>query len=99
VLGGGGLPLGLFPDADSRIDKLELGEDDLLFFYSDGVTDARSPEMRYFEDSLADELASLAGRSAADTARIMQSRVTAFSQDELRDDLTILVAKVTAPPV
>jgi serine phosphatase RsbU (regulator of sigma subunit)/PAS domain-containing protein len=99
VLGGGGLPLGLFPDADSRIDKLELGEDDLLFFYSDGVTDARSPELRYFEDSLADELASLAGRSAADTARIMQSRVTAFSQDELRDDLTILVAKVTAPPV
>jgi serine phosphatase RsbU (regulator of sigma subunit)/PAS domain-containing protein len=98
VLGGGGLPLGLFPDAESHVDKLELGEGDLLFFYSDGVTDARSPEMRYFEDSLADELASLAGRSAADTARIIQSRVTAFSQDELRDDLTILVAKVTAPP-
>ncbi|HEY6314418.1 MAG TPA: SpoIIE family protein phosphatase [Streptosporangiaceae bacterium] len=98
VLGGGGLPLGLFPDADSHLDKLELGEGDLLFFYSDGVTDARSPEMRYFEDSLADELAGLAGRSAADTARIIQSRVTAFSQDELRDDLTILVAKVTAPP-
>jgi serine phosphatase RsbU (regulator of sigma subunit) len=98
VLGGGGLPLGLFPDADPHLDKLDLGEGDLLFFYSDGVTDARSPEMRYFEDSLADELAGLAGRSAADTARIIQSRVTAFSQDELRDDLTILVAKVTAPP-
>ena len=98
VLGGGGLPLGLFPDADPHLDKLELGEGDLLFFYSDGVTDARSPEMRYFEDSLADELAGLAGRSAADTARIIQGRVTAFSQDELRDDLTILVAKVTAPP-
>jgi serine phosphatase RsbU (regulator of sigma subunit)/PAS domain-containing protein len=98
VLGGGGLPLGLFPDADSHIDKLELGEGDLLFFYSDGVTDARSPEMHYFEDSLADELASLAGRSAADTARIIQGRVTGFAQDELRDDLTILVAKVKAPP-
>ena len=98
VLGGGGLPLGLFPDADPHLDQLDLGEGDLLFFYSDGVTDARSPEMRYFEDSLADELAGLAGRSAADTARIIQSRVTAFSQDELRDDLTIVVAKVTAPP-
>jgi serine phosphatase RsbU (regulator of sigma subunit)/PAS domain-containing protein len=98
VLGGGGLPLGLFPDADSHVDKLELGEGDLLFFYSDGVTDARSPEMRYFEDSLADELAGLAGRSAADTARMIQSRVTSFSRDELRDDLTILVAKVKAPP-
>jgi serine phosphatase RsbU (regulator of sigma subunit)/PAS domain-containing protein len=98
VLGGGGLPLGLFPDADSRVDKLELGEGDLLFFYSDGVTDARSPAMRYFDDSLADELAGLAGESAADTARAIQSRVTSFSEDELRDDLTIVVAKVKAAP-
>jgi sigma-B regulation protein RsbU (phosphoserine phosphatase) len=98
VLSGGGLPLGLFPDADPHTEELELGEDDLLFFYSDGVTDARSPDMRYFEDSLVDELAGLAGRTAADTARIVQGLVTSFSQDEMRDDMTILVAKVTAPP-
>jgi serine phosphatase RsbU (regulator of sigma subunit)/PAS domain-containing protein len=98
VLGGGGLPLGLFPDAEPHVDKLELGQGDLLFFYSDGVTDARSPQMLYFEDRLADELAGLAGSSAADTARAIQSRVTGFSQGELRDDLTILVAKVEAPP-
>jgi len=98
VLEGGGLPLGLFPDADSHVDQLELGQDDMLFFYSDGVTDARSHQMRYFEDRLADELAGLAGSSAADTARAIQSRVTSFSDGELRDDLTILVAKVTAPP-
>ena len=98
VLSGGGLPLGLFPDADPQTEELELGEDDLLFFYSDGVTDARSPDMRYFEESLADELAGLAGRSAAETARMMQSLVLSFSQDELRDDTTILVAKVTALP-
>jgi serine phosphatase RsbU (regulator of sigma subunit)/PAS domain-containing protein len=98
VLGGGGLPLGLFPDADPHVDLLELGPGDLMFFYSDGVTDARSPQMRYFEDNLSDELAGLAGRSAADTARVIQGSVTSFSQDALRDDLTILVAKVKAPP-
>jgi serine phosphatase RsbU (regulator of sigma subunit)/PAS domain-containing protein len=98
VLSGGGLPLGLFPDADPHAEELELGEDDLLFFYSDGVTDARSPDMRYFEDSLPDELAGLAGRSAAETARMVQSLISSFSQDELRDDITILVAKVKAPP-
>jgi serine phosphatase RsbU (regulator of sigma subunit)/PAS domain-containing protein len=98
TLSGGGLPLGLFPDADPHTEELELGEDDLLFFYSDGVTDARSPDLRYFEDSLADELAGLAGRSAADTARMVQGLVSAFSQDELRDDMTILVAKVKVPP-
>jgi serine phosphatase RsbU (regulator of sigma subunit)/PAS domain-containing protein len=98
VLSGGGLPIGLFPDADPQTEELELSEDDLLFFYSDGLTDARSPDMRYFEDSLADELAGLAGRSAAETARIVQSLVSSFSQDELRDDMTILVAKVKASP-
>jgi serine phosphatase RsbU (regulator of sigma subunit)/PAS domain-containing protein len=98
LLSGGGLPLGLFPDADPHTEVLELGEDDLLFFYSDGVTDARSIDMRYFEDSLADELAGLAGRTAAETARIVQSRVASFSEDELRDDMTILVAKVKQPP-
>ncbi len=98
VLNGGGLPLGLFPDADPQAEELELGEDDLLFFYSNGVTDARSPDMRYFEDSLADELAGLAGRSAAETARMVQGLVGSFSQDELRDDMTILVAKVKTPP-
>ena len=98
VLSGGGLPLGLFPDADPQTEELELAEDDLLFFYSDGLTDARSPDMRYFEDSLADELAGLAGRSAAETARMVQSLVSSFAQDELRDDLTILVARVKAPP-
>jgi len=98
VLSGGGLPLGLFPDADPHVEELELSEGDLLFFYSDGVTDARSPDMRYFEDSLADELAGLAGRPAAETARTVQSLVSSFSQDELRDDMTIVVAKVKAPP-
>ena len=98
VLTGGGLPLGLFPEAEPHVDELELGQDDLLFFYTNGVTDARSPDMRYFEDSLADELAGLAGRTAAETARMIQGVVTSFSEDELRDDLTILVAKVKTPP-
>ena len=98
VLSGGGLPLGLFPDAAPAVQHLELTQGDLLFFYSDGVTDARSEDMRYFEDSLADELAGLAGRSAAETTRMVQGLVTAFSQEELRDDMTILVARVMDAP-
>jgi serine phosphatase RsbU (regulator of sigma subunit)/PAS domain-containing protein len=98
VLSGGGLPLGLFPDAEPAVTELELRQGDLLFFYSDGVTDARSEDMRYFEDSLADELAGLAGRSATETTRTVQGLVTAFSQEELRDDMTILVARVMDAP-
>jgi serine phosphatase RsbU (regulator of sigma subunit)/PAS domain-containing protein len=98
VLSGGSLPLGLFPDAEPERTELELGPGDLLFFYSDGVTEARSPDMQYFEERLADELAGLAGRSAAETTRMVQSLVASFSSGGLRDDVTILVAKVTSPP-
>ena len=96
VLSGGGLPLGLFPDAEPARETLELGQDDLLFFYSDGVTDARSPDMQYFEDRLADELAGAAGRTASQTTRMVQDLIARFCQDDLRDDMTILVARVTS---
>ena len=65
-------------------------------FYSDGVTEARSPDMEYFEDRLADELAGAAGHSAAETTRMIQGLVASFSADDLRDDMTILVARVRA---
>jgi PAS domain S-box-containing protein len=98
LLGGGGLPLGLFPDAEPETAEFELSEDDLLFFYTDGVTDARSADLRYFGEGLGDTLAGLAGRPAGHTARLVQDLVCGFCQDELRDDITIVVAKVTSPP-
>src|SRR6185437_4752688 len=94
VLAGGGLPLGLFPDAGPERETVELGPGDQLFFYSDGVTEARSPDQRYFEDDLAVGLAGTAGRSAVQTVRTVQDLVSRFSQDNLRDDMTILVARV-----
>jgi serine phosphatase RsbU (regulator of sigma subunit) len=94
VLSGGGLPLGLFPDAEPERETIELSPDDLMFFYTDGVTEARSPDMAYFEDRLADELAGAAGQSATETTRMVQQLVASFSQDDLRDDMTILVARV-----
>jgi serine phosphatase RsbU (regulator of sigma subunit)/PAS domain-containing protein len=98
VLEGDGLPIGMFSDAEPNKLELELSEGDLLFFYTDGVTDARGTDMSYFEDRLADELAAVAGRSAAETVRSVQELVTAFSLNELRDDMTILVVKVGARP-
>ena len=84
VLSGGGLPLGLFPDADPHAEDLELGPDDLLFFYSDGVTEARSPDMSTSRTGWPTNWPALAGRSAAETTRMVQGLVTSFSQDDLR---------------
>ena len=54
--------------------------------------------MQYYEDRLAD---ALVGAACADRGRghpkLIQDRVTLFSQDDRRDDMTILVARVICP--
>ena len=94
ILEGNGLPLGLFGDAEPGRLELELHKGDVLFFYTDGVTEARSTDLLFFEDRLADALAGLAGRSAAKIVRAVQELVTSFSAGELKDDVTILAVRV-----
>jgi serine phosphatase RsbU (regulator of sigma subunit) len=98
ILDGDGLPLGLFPGTRPSQAALELSEGDLLFFYTDGVTEARSARMGFLEDRLADALAGVAGRSAVDAVRAITDLVAEFSRGELRDDVTILAIKVGAAP-
>jgi serine phosphatase RsbU (regulator of sigma subunit)/PAS domain-containing protein len=94
ILEGEGLPLGLFPDAQPGALEFELHQGDVLFFYTDGVTEARGTDLSFFEDRLADELAAVAGRSAAEIVRAVQELVTSFSSGELKDDVTILAMRV-----
>jgi PAS domain S-box-containing protein len=94
ILEGDGLPLGLFPDAEPGRLELELHQGDVLFFYTDGVTEARSADHGFFEDRLADALAAVAGASAADIVRAVQELVNSFSAGELKDDVTILAVRV-----
>ena len=98
VLDGGGMPLGLFPDAQPAGQDVELSSGDLLFLFTDGVTEARSPELAYFEERLTDALASLAGRPPAEVIFAMQTLVVEFSVNELRDDMTMLALRVGAVP-
>jgi serine phosphatase RsbU (regulator of sigma subunit)/PAS domain-containing protein len=94
ILEGEGLPLGLFPDARPGQLDLELHQGDVLFFYTDGVTEARSSDLSFFEDRLSDALAAVAGRSASEIVRAVQELVTTFSSGELKDDVTILAVRV-----
>jgi serine phosphatase RsbU (regulator of sigma subunit)/PAS domain-containing protein len=94
ILEGHGLPLGLFSDTQPGRLELELNQGDVLFFYTDGVTEARSSDLSFFEDRLADALAAVAGHSASDIVRAVQELVTSFSAGELKDDVTILAVRV-----
>jgi serine phosphatase RsbU (regulator of sigma subunit)/PAS domain-containing protein len=98
VLPGGGVPLGIFPDPEPATLTLELSDGDLLFFFTDGLADARSPQATYFEDSLADCLAQLPGRRPADVVSAIRSAVLDFCDSVLVDDLTMLVLRVGVPP-
>ena len=95
---GGGVPLGIFPDPEPATLELQLSAGDVLFFYTDGLADARSPQAVYLEDSLTDYLAQSAGRRAADIVSDMRGAVLDFSGGVLLDDLTMLALRAGAPP-
>ncbi len=95
---GGGVPLGIFPDPEPTTLELELTAGDVLFFYTDGLAGARSPNATYFEDSLADSLATMGGKPAAEIVSEMRKLVLDFSAGTLKDDLTMLALRVGGQP-
>jgi serine phosphatase RsbU (regulator of sigma subunit) len=97
-LRGGGMPLGLFADAEPGAEEIVLAEGDLLVLFTDGVTEARNPDIEYFEDQLAAALAGFAGATPAEVVAGLQAQVLEFSQNELRDDMTMLVVAAGVCP-
>jgi sigma-B regulation protein RsbU (phosphoserine phosphatase) len=95
---GGGVALGIFPDPEPATIELELASGDVLFFYTDGLTDARSQQAAYFEDSLSDCLAQMAGRRAAEIVSDLRRVVLDFCGNVLLDDLTMLALRVGTAP-
>jgi serine phosphatase RsbU (regulator of sigma subunit) len=98
ALRGGGLPLGIFADADPAVQDLALEPGDVLFLYTDGLTSACGPDMAYFEDELTDRLAALAGEPPDVMVTRTREMVLDFCQDTLRDDMTMLALRVGQPP-
>jgi serine phosphatase RsbU (regulator of sigma subunit) len=99
MLAGGGMPLGIFPDSEASQEEVMLTQGDVLFLYTDGITEARNLELAYFADRLEDELSLLAGQSPKDIVTAMQALVLEFSASELRDDMTMMVLRAGEPPL
>jgi serine phosphatase RsbU (regulator of sigma subunit) len=98
VLQGGGLPLGIFPDAEPATQELELQTGDLLFLFTDGLISACGPHMVDFEDRLTDELAALAGEPAARVVSRIEEVVLGLCGGQLRDNVTMLALRAGEPP-
>ncbi len=98
VLNGGGLPLGIFPDAEPAAQEVDLDTGDLVFLYTDGLASAYGPDLVQFEERLADELAALAGERPAALVSRVRDVVLELCQGDLRDDMTMLALQVGEPP-
>jgi serine phosphatase RsbU (regulator of sigma subunit)/PAS domain-containing protein len=96
--GGGGLPLGMLADAEPGTHELTMRKGDILFLYTDGLTQARGLDKTYFQARLVDELAGLTGLPPAQFEAAMRRRLLEFTAGNLIDDITMLVLRVGASP-
>jgi serine phosphatase RsbU (regulator of sigma subunit) len=91
----GGTVLGLVEDSEYQKGQVRISRDDLLVFYSDGVTDRASPGGELFG---VDRLKDAAVRSRRDSARIVLYTLLGDIQgwsggSAAEDDTTLVVAK------
>jgi serine phosphatase RsbU (regulator of sigma subunit) len=93
-------PLGITPLRDADAERLDgvareqLEPGDRLLLYSDGITEARDSEGRFFGERRLIELtehAAAAELSAPETLRRLGSAVMAHQHGQLQDDATLLL--------
>jgi len=97
---GGGIPIGIEPDAVYRDEELRLDAGDLLILFTDGVheaIDGRSEEFGI--DRLLAEAGHAARLGAAGAVEALRARLGAFrKQEPPRDDVTLLAVEVAPHP-
>ena len=92
---GGGLPIGLFEDAEPAVEKFEFEPGDTLLLYSDGVLDATSPDGELFgPERLADTALMFADEPVGLLVAGIESVLADFTGGDLRDDVSILSLRV-----
>jgi PAS domain S-box-containing protein len=95
-VGCSGRVLGVFPDAELLNTSLRLMPGEALVLYTDGVTEARSPDGDFFgEGRLRHLLGSCAGCDAVTLASSIKGVVLAFQEGYPSDDLAILVLRAS----
>jgi sigma-B regulation protein RsbU (phosphoserine phosphatase) len=92
------VPVGMLDEADFRLEAGSLEPGDLLVIYSDGLSEARDPEGRFFGERRIREAASAA--SARGSTAVLEAIERALGEfvagAPQTDDITLLVLEITA---
>ena len=95
LVGTSGSLLGVMEEIDVPADELFLEPGDALVFYTDGVTERRSGDRMFGEESLLASCAAAAGRAADAFAGHLEASARDFGHEPSRDDLAVLVVRAT----
>ena len=89
-----GTAAGLIADETYLTEECVFSPGDMMILYTDGLTDARSPEGGFFgHDALAEMVVDLAGKPASEFLAALMDRVSAYTGGEFADDIAILVVR------
>ena len=87
--------MGMFPEWSCEVSELQLKSGDVFLIYTDGLTEAASPDGEEFgEDRLREALQKHRTLAAAPLLKVLFEMVQHFSPGEPGDDMTAVVAKI-----
>ncbi len=93
-----GVALGVVEDGEYDSGRKTIGPGQTLVFYTDGVTEATSPENELFgRERLEQVLRENAGRPAREICDRIREAVTEFQRGRQFDDVTVMVLKRSGP--
>ena len=93
--GAPGWIVGVFDDASFLDRAIDLGTNDAIVLYTDGVTDGRRDDEPFGDARLRDVLERHTGAGAQEIADAVVDAVARFGTGPRRDDVAVLVMKVT----
>ncbi len=96
LLKGENFPLGVSNDNNYKLMETSFKSGDLFVFYSDGASEARSPEQNFYGvERLVNLVESNHDLKAKDLLNLIKNSITAFTREEhKKDDLTLIVIKI-----
>lgn len=92
----GGLPVGIFENAEYKEVEVNINAEDLLVIFSDGITDASNMTGNFFtEESLQQIILKHSDESPQKLLEIIRSEVHEFTGDSPQfDDITLCIVKI-----